>query len=82
MLADFSRRLAVLIDRDRATGVAPPGADAEALASSLTWATERAFHIAMTGHDTALTDVNAIIEPLVQLHVSTIYGRPLERSRR
>jgi AcrR family transcriptional regulator len=82
MLADFSRRLAALIDRDRAAGIAPPGADSEALASSLTWATERAFHIAMSGYDPTLTDVDAIIEPLVQLHVSTIYGRPLERPRR
>jgi AcrR family transcriptional regulator len=80
MLADFSGRLAALIDRDRAAGIAPPGADAEALASSLTWATERAFHIAMGGHDPTLTDVDVIIEPLVQLHVSTIYGRPLARS--
>jgi AcrR family transcriptional regulator len=82
MLADFSRRLAALINRDRAAGIAPPGADAEPLASSLTWATERAFHIAMSGHDRTLTDVDVIIEPLVQLHVSTIYGRPLVRSER
>ena len=82
ILADFSQRLAALIDRDRAAGVAPPGADSEALAASLAWATERAFHIAMSGHDETLTDVDAIIEPLVQLYVGTIYGRPVVRPRR
>ena len=81
-LDDFSRRLAELIDRDRAAGIAPPGADSEALAASLAWATERAFHIAMGGHHATLTDVDQIIEPLVQLYVGTIYGRAIERPGR
>jgi AcrR family transcriptional regulator len=82
ILGDFSRRLAGLIELDRAAGIAPPGADSEALAASLAWATERAFHIATGGHHPTLTDVDAIIEPLVQLYVGTIYGRPLERPAR
>jgi AcrR family transcriptional regulator len=82
LLGDFSRRLATLIDRDRAAGLAPPGADSEALAASLAWATERAFHIAIGGSHSTLTDIDTIIEPLVQLYVGTIYGRPVERPAR
>jgi TetR/AcrR family transcriptional regulator, ethionamide resistance regulator len=81
-LGHFGRRLAERIDRDRAAGIAPPGADSEALAASLAWATERAFHIAIGGHHTTLTDVDSIIEPLVQLYVGTIYGCAVERPRR
>jgi TetR/AcrR family transcriptional regulator, ethionamide resistance regulator len=83
MLGDFTVRLAALIDRDRADGVAPPGADSEPLAASLVWATERSFHVAMTGYHETLTDAEAIIEPLVQLFVGSIYGRvPAQRRGR
>jgi len=78
MLGALTGRLAEMIDQDRAAGIAKPGADSEALAASLIWGTERIFHIAMTGHHQTLTDQDTILEPLVQLYVWTIYGRPGE----
>jgi AcrR family transcriptional regulator len=72
-------RLAETIDRDRAAGIAPAGAESEPLAASLVWTAERAFHVAMTGDHPTLVDQNVLVEPLVQLFVGTIYGRPVSR---
>jgi TetR/AcrR family transcriptional regulator, ethionamide resistance regulator len=75
LIGEVTERLAALIDEDRAAGLAPAGAPSEALAASLLWGAERSFHIAMRGHDGAITSPDAIVEPLVQLFVGTIYGR-------
>ncbi len=79
LLGEVTVRLAGLIDHERRTGIAPPGADSQALAAALVWGTERAFHVAVTGQHPALIDPEAIVEPLVQLYVGTIYGRPVVR---
>jgi AcrR family transcriptional regulator len=81
LLGNVTDALAALIEADRAAGLAPPGADSAPLAASLIWGTERAFHVAMTGQHPTLVDRTAIVEPLVQLYVGTIYGRPV-RCRR
>jgi AcrR family transcriptional regulator len=81
MQGGLTARLAEAIERDRAAGIAPAGADSEALAASLIWAAERAFHIAMIGDHPTLVDQAALVEPLVQLFVGTIYGRPVQRER-
>ena len=62
-------------------GLAPPGADAEALAASLVWTAERSFHVAMTAEHPTLVDQHALVEPLAQLFVGAIYGRPLIPAR-
>jgi TetR/AcrR family transcriptional regulator, ethionamide resistance regulator len=72
---ELTRRLAELIVAERAAGRAPGGADAEALAACLVWTSERAFHVAMTGEISVLSEHDALIEPLVQLYVGTIYRR-------
>jgi AcrR family transcriptional regulator len=77
MHGDLTLRLAHVIEADRAAGLAPAGADAEALAASLVWTAERSFHIAMTAEHPTLTDQHALVEPLAQLFVGAIYGRPL-----
>jgi AcrR family transcriptional regulator len=87
MHGQLTARLAQTIERDRAAGIAPAGADSEALAASLIWTTERAFHVAMTGRHPTLGDQGTLIEPLVQLFVGSIYGRavaptPASPSRR
>ncbi|MEO8968495.1 MAG: TetR/AcrR family transcriptional regulator [Solirubrobacteraceae bacterium] len=74
----MTAELASLIKADRAAGLAPGGAPAEALAASLAWGAERSFHVAMTGHHATLVNADALLEPLVQLYVGTIYGRPLQ----
>jgi hypothetical protein len=76
----MTEQLAFIIEADRAAGIAPPGADAHALAASLAWGAERSVHVAMTGHHPVLSDTDALVEPLVQLYVGTIYGRPLSGS--
>jgi TetR/AcrR family transcriptional regulator, ethionamide resistance regulator len=82
LLGDVTTALAELIDADRAAGLAPAGADSAPLAASLIWGTERSFQVAMTGRNAALADEQAIIEPLVQLYVGTIYGRAVRGSPR
>jgi TetR/AcrR family transcriptional regulator, ethionamide resistance regulator len=77
MLGEATSRLAETIDRERASGAAPAGADSRALAASLIWTAERSFQVAMTGTERTLSDHRRLIEPLVQLFVGTIYGRPV-----
>jgi AcrR family transcriptional regulator len=78
MIGELTDRLAATIESDRAAGIAPPGADARALAASLVWSAERSFHVAMTGDEPTLVDQQTVIEPLVQLSVGAIYGRAVE----
>jgi AcrR family transcriptional regulator len=77
MMGEAGARLADTIERERAAGTAPPGADSRALAASLIWTTERSFHVAMRGADGTLAGPDSLLEPLVQLFVGTIYGRPV-----
>lgn len=79
MHAQLTERIAEVITTDRADGLAPDGADPTALAACLVWCTERALHIAKTGRVAALGDHEALIEPLVQLYVRTIYGSAAAR---
>jgi TetR/AcrR family transcriptional regulator, ethionamide resistance regulator len=72
--ADLTRRIATVITADRDTGLAPPGADPEALAAALVWSTERALLVSRTGWVPALPDPEALVEPLTQLYVRSIYG--------
>lgn len=74
---EATARLARMIERDRAAGIAPPGADSRALAASLVWTVERSFHVAMTGAHPTLTGDESLVAPLVQLFVGAIYGRPV-----
>lgn len=75
MHGDLTARLARVIVEDRATGLAPPGADADALAASLVWTAERSFHVAMTAEHPSLTGVGDLVAPLTQVFVGAIYGR-------
>ena len=77
MHGELTRRLAELIAAERADGRAPDGADPEAIAACLVWTAERSFHVAMTGEIPTLAGHDALIEPLVQLYVGTIYRRPV-----
>jgi AcrR family transcriptional regulator len=71
--ADLTRRIATVITADRDSGLAPPGADPEALAAALVWSTERALLVSRTGRVPALPDPEALVEPLTQLYVRSIY---------
>lgn len=71
---DLTRRIAEVIIADRASGLAPPGAEPEALAAALVWSTERGLLVSRTGRVEALPRPEALIEPLTQLYVRSIYG--------
>ncbi|MGA9858351.1 MAG: TetR/AcrR family transcriptional regulator [Solirubrobacteraceae bacterium] len=68
-------RLAEMIDRDRAAGIAPAGADSQALAATLVWSAERTLHVAFGGDHPTLIDEGSVVDPLAQLFIGTIYGR-------
>lgn len=72
-----ARDIAATIDADRATGAAPEGADAVTLATCLIWTFERVVHVSLAGGVHGLPDPESTIEPLVQLLVGGVYGRPL-----
>jgi hypothetical protein len=70
----FASELASGIDRDRTAGLAPPGVDAHRLGTALIWGTERCLHIAGLGVDGALSNEEAIVEPLLAMWLGAIYG--------
>jgi AcrR family transcriptional regulator len=76
ILAGFAAGTARVIRSARAEGQAPPGADADALAACLMWGYERVLHLALVGEARGLADPAQIVEPLAQLMVGSVFGRP------
>ena len=74
VMATFSAATARVIERARAAGEAPPGADAQALATCLMWGYERVLHVALVDGAVGLDDLEAIIEPLAQMMISGAFG--------
>jgi len=60
----------------RRNGQAPAGADAPGLAACLMWGYERVLHVALIGDAAGLPGPDAIVEPLVQMMVGGLFGRP------
>lgn len=52
------------------------GADPTALAACLMWGFERVLHLSLVGHCAELPEPGAIVEPLVQMMLGSVYGRP------
>lgn len=75
MLATVTAGTARVISSARISGQAPPGADARALATCLTWGYERVLHVALVGGAPGLPDPDAIVEPLAQMMTGGLYGR-------
>jgi TetR/AcrR family transcriptional regulator, ethionamide resistance regulator len=76
VMEGFSAATAGVIERARAAGSAPPGADPAALATCLMWGYEQVLHVALVGGAPGLDDPRAIVEPLTQMMVSGVFGRP------
>ena len=74
VMGTFSAGTAGVIETARARGLAPPGADAEALAACLMWGYERVLHVSLTGGALGLSDPDAIVEPLAQMMVAGVFG--------
>jgi TetR/AcrR family transcriptional regulator, ethionamide resistance regulator len=68
---------ALVLRRARRRGQAPPGADPQALAACLMWASERVLHVALVGEAEGIPDPEAMVVPLTQLMVGGLFGRPL-----
>lgn len=80
VMAAFSGPVAHVIQRARAAGAAPPGADADALAACLMWGYERVLHVALVGGALGLEDPEAIIEPLAQMMAAGVFADPRPRA--
>jgi AcrR family transcriptional regulator len=76
MMETMSAGTAKVIRGARRSGQAPPGAESRALATCLMWGYERVLHIALVGDATGLPGPDAIVEPLTQMMVGGLYGRP------
>ena len=74
VMATFSAGTARVIERARAAGKAPPGADAQALATCLMWGYERVLHVALVDGAVGLDDLEAIVEPLAQMMIGGVFG--------
>jgi TetR/AcrR family transcriptional regulator, ethionamide resistance regulator len=77
ILAGFALGTAQVIRSARFRGQAPPGADADALAACLMWGYERVLHVSLVGEAQGLSSPAQIVEPLVQLMVGGVFGRPI-----
>jgi hypothetical protein len=60
----------------RRRGHAPAGANPRALAACLMWGYERVLHVSLVGDASGLPEPDAIVEPLVQMMVGGVFGRP------
>ena len=77
----FTDDLAAEIDRQRDLGIAIPGLDSAALASTLFWCTEHMLYVGLMGVDPNLPEVEDVLEPLVAIWTQAIYGRGPRTSR-
>jgi AcrR family transcriptional regulator len=77
MIGAVSAGTAKVIRGARRSGRAPAGADASGLAACLMWGYERVLHVALVGDAAGLPEPDAIVEPLVQMMVGGLFGRPL-----
>lgn len=80
MLDTMAVGTARVIGDARDAGAAPPGAPSRALAACLMWGYERVLHVALVGDAAGLAGPDAIVEPLTQMMVGGLYGRPLAGS--
>jgi TetR/AcrR family transcriptional regulator, ethionamide resistance regulator len=77
MLDAMAAGTARVIGDARRAGTAPPGAPPRTLAACLMWGYERVLHVALVGEAAGLPGPDAIVEPLTQMMVGGLYGRPL-----
>ena len=78
MLGAMASGTARLVRAARSHGRAPAGADPAALAACLMWGYERVLHVALVGDAVGLSGPEAIVEPLTQMMVGGLFGRPLD----
>ncbi len=77
MMEAVTAGTAKVIRSARGDGRAPAGADAAILSACLIWGCERVLHVSLLGEATGLPAPEAIVEPLTQMMLGGVYGRPL-----
>jgi len=70
----FTDAISAEIDRLRASGMAPRGANSRQIAAALLWGTERCLYVAGLGADPDLPDESQLLEPLLTLWVGGLYA--------
>ena len=74
LIGRFSASAAEQIERERAAGLAPPGADAAALGAMLTWTTERSLYLAISDGEPAFADDERLLDTLTHVWWRAIYA--------
>jgi AcrR family transcriptional regulator len=75
LITGFTDAAADRIERDRATGLAPPGPDARALAAALVWMDERCYYLATAGGtEASLEPEGAVSDMLAEIWLRAVYG--------
>ena len=70
----FTTSIATEIDRERATGAAPPGPDSHSLASVLLWSTAHCLHIAGAGINEHMPGEAGLFDTMMTVWLRSIYG--------
>lgn len=70
----FTTAIAAEIDRERATGAAPPGPDSLELASVLLWSTAHCLQIAGSGASAYMPDERGLFETMMTVWLRSVYG--------
>jgi TetR/AcrR family transcriptional regulator, ethionamide resistance regulator len=70
----FTVAIAAEIDRERATGAAPPGPDSHELAAVLLWSTAHCLHIAGVHASEHMPDEHALFETMMTVWLRSVYG--------
>jgi len=74
LMTRFTAAAAEQIERERAAGVAPAGMDARALGTLLTWMTERALYLMVSGGEPEFADADALVDTMAGVWWRAIYG--------
>lgn len=81
LMADASAATAARIEQDRAAGLTGKQTLAPtAQAAALTWFAERAYYLAAIGVP-PFDDEDTLVETLVEMWLSTVYGKPAKAAR-
>ena len=70
----FTVAIAGEIDRERATGAAPPGPDSHELAAVLLWSTAHCLHIVGVHASEHMPDEDALFETMMTVWLRSVYG--------
>jgi AcrR family transcriptional regulator len=74
LLEPFQRSIVVELERERAAGLAPPGADANQVVAALLWSSLTCLNVAGLEEVPEIPDEAAVAEVLIDIWMRTLYG--------